>query len=251
MSYRITTNFTSLVVLASLAAVAACSSDKNNNTGPNNSTANVRIINASSSTTGLNAMAGNTSLASGLNFQNTNMQASCVAVPAGTQSINFSSGSSTSSIGSVSNYNFQAGQNYTVVYYGNNNAVVYPESYTAPTTGNYAARFINATGGPLDIYTSAPSATLSSTSTPAVSGLAAGSVSGYNSTTATGGTFSSYPTGSNYIRAFSAGANAGTATPVGTYTIGSMSTTGAQTIVFTPSNSGNGNATAFQFNSCK
>ena len=249
MSYRITTYVVPLVALASVFAVSACSSDKN--TSPNNSTANVRIVNASSSTTGLNATAGSTSLANGLAFQNTNMQATCAAIPAGTQSINFTSGSSSSNIGSVSNYNFQAGQNYTVVYYGNNNAVVYPENFTAPASGNYGARFINATGGPLDIYASAPGATLSSTSTPAVAGLAAGSVSGYNATTASGGTFGAYPANSNFIRAFSAGANPGTATATGTYTIGSMSTTGAQTVVFTSPNASNGNATAFQVNSCR
>jgi hypothetical protein len=250
MSSRITTYIVPMIALASVCSLAACGGSDNNSTGTNNSTANVRIINASSSTTGLNATAGTTSLASGLNFQNMNMQSTCATIPAGTQSINFTSGSSTSSIGGISNYNFQAGQNYTVVYYGNNNAVVYPESYTAPTSGNYVARFINATSGPLDIYTSAPGATLSSTSTAAVSGLAAGAVSGA-STTATGGTFNSYPTGSNFIRAFSAGANPGTATASGSYTIGSMSPTGAQTIVFTSPNAGNGNATAFQVNSCK
>jgi hypothetical protein len=178
------------------------------------------------------------------------MQATCASIPAGTQSINFTSGTSASNIGSVSNYNFQAGQSYTVVYYGNNNAVVYPESFTAPSTGNYAARFINATNGPLDIYVTPPSAALPSTSTPAVANLSASAVSG-SSATATGGTFSSFATGSNFIRAFNAGANPSTATASGTYTIGSMSTTGAQTIVFTPANSGNGNATAFQVNSCK
>lgn len=249
MSHRITTYVLPLVALTSIVVVSACSSDKL--TSPNNSTANVRIINASSTTTGLNAMAGTTSLGSGLSFQNQNMQASCATVPAGSQSINFTSGSSTSSIGSISNYNFQAGKSYTVVYYGNNNAVVYPETFTAPTSGNYAARFINATASPVDIYVTAPGATLSGTSTAAVSGLAAGSVSGFNSTTATGGTFTSYPTGSNFVRAFSAGANPGTATATGTFTIGNMSNTGAQTIVLTPANAGNGNATAFQVNSCK
>lgn len=250
MSSRITKHTLSLLALASVFTAAACSSDKNT-TGPNNTTAKVRIVNASSSTTGLNAASGSSSLASGLNFQNSNMQASCATIPAGTQSVNFTSGSSSTSIGGVSNYNFQAGKNYTVVYYGNNNAVVYPETFTAPTSGNYVARFINATTSPMDIYVTAPGATLSSTSTPAVSGLAAGSVSGFNSTTATGGTFTSYATGSNFVRAFNAGANAGTSTATGTYTVGSMSTTGAQTIVFTSPNASNGNATAFQVNSCQ
>lgn len=249
MSYRITSQVASFLALASVFSVAACSSD--NNTGPSNNTANVRIINASSTTTALNAMSGTTSLASALNFQNTNMQATCAAIPAGTQTINFTSGSSSSNIGSVANYNFQAGQNYTIVYYGNNNAVVYPESFTAPTNGNYVARFINATTSPMDIYVGAPGSTLTSTSTAAVSGLAAGSVSGLNGTAGAGGVFASYPTGSNFVRAFSAGANPSTATATATYTIGSMSSTGAQTIVLTSPNSANANATAFQVNSCR
>lgn len=249
MSHRITAQIVSLVALASVITVVGCSKD--DNTSPSNNTANVRIINASSTTTGLNAMAGSTSLSSGLNFQNTNMPATCAAIPAGTQTINFTSGTSSTNIGSVANYDFQAGQNYTVVYYGNNNAVVYPESFTSPTSGNYGARFINATGSPLDIYVGAPGTKWTSTSTPAVSALADGSVSGFNATTAAGGTFGTYPVANTYMQAFGAGSNPSTATALGTYTIGSMSTTGAQTVVFTSANANNSNATAFQVNSCQ
>src|SRR4051794_35628748 len=115
MSYRRITNLVMLGALCSLSFLAACDNDEDS-TSPNNS-AMIRVVNASSTTTGLNAAAGKTSPASGLNFQNTNRAASCVSTPAGTQSLNFTSGSSTNSIGSVNNYNFQAGQSYTVVYY--------------------------------------------------------------------------------------------------------------------------------------
>jgi hypothetical protein len=154
----------------------------------------------------------------------------------------------------VTNYNFPAGQAYTVVFYGNNNVQVYPETYTAPGSGNYAVRFINATGNAGNVFVTAPGASIASSATPAVSNLSgssAGSVSGYNSTSATGGTFTAYGTGSNFIRMFGTTANPNTATPTGSYTINSMSGTGAQTVIFTSANASNGNATAFQVNSCQ
>ena len=49
---------------------------------------------------------------------------------------------------------------------------------------------------------------------------------------------------------FNAGANPSTATAAGSYTIGSMSTTGAQSVIFTSPNANHGSATAFQVNSC-
>lgn len=248
MLHRRTSLLTAATALCTLSLLAACGSD-NNSTNPSG-TSMIRVVNASSSTTGLNANTGSTSLSSGLNFQNTNMAASCISIPSGSQTINFTNGTSTTGIGSVT-YNFLPGQAYTVVFYGNNNAVVYPETYTAPTSGNYAVRFINATGNSSDFYVTAPGATLTSTSTKASSGVLANSVSGYNATTATGGTFSSYATGSNFVRMFNAGANPSTATATGSYTIGSMSTTGAQTVIFTSPNASNSNATAFQVNSCK
>jgi hypothetical protein len=249
MLYRRISPVAALAALSLLSMLAACGSD--DTTSPNNNTAMIRVVNASSSTTGLNATAGSTSLSSGLNYQNTNMAASCVSIPAGTQSLNFTSGSSSTSIGSVSNYNFQAGQSYTVVYYGNNNAQVYPETYTAPGSGNYAVRFINATGNAGNIFVTAPGASISSTATPSVSNLASNSVSGFNSSTATGGTFATYASGSNMARMFGTTANPNTATPAGSYTLSSPSTTGAQTVLFTSANASNSNATAFQVNSCK
>jgi hypothetical protein len=248
MLHRRISPLAALAALSLLSVLAACSDDST--TSPNNNTAMIRVVNASSSTTGLNATAGSTSLASGLNFQNTNAAASCVSIPAGTQSLNFTSGSSGTSTGSVNSYNFQAGQSYTVVYYGNNNVQVYPESYTAPTAGNYVARFINATANAGNIFVTTPGASIASNATPNVSGLSSNSVSG-SSSTVTGGTFTSFATGSNMARMFGTTANPSTATPTGSYTIGSMSSTGAQTVIFTSANAANSNATAFQVNSCR
>jgi hypothetical protein len=113
------------------------------------------------------------------------------------------------------------------------------------------ARFINATGNAGNIFVTAPGASISSSATPNVSGLGSNSVSGYNASSATGGTFTSFGTGNNQVRMFGTNANPSTATPAGNYTIGSMSSTGAQTVIFTPSNAANGNANAFQVNSCR
>ena len=248
MLHRRTTSIAALGAVCILSLLAACGSD--NTTAPNNGTASIRIVNASSSTSALNAMSGSTSLSSALNFQNTNMTTSCMTIPSGTQTINFTSGSSSTNIGSVT-FNFVAGQHYTVVFYGNNNVAVYPDTFTAPTSGNFAVRFINNTGSTGNIFVTAPSATIASTATPNVSALTTASVSGFNSTSATGGTFMSFPTGSNFIRVFATSANPSTATPTASFTINSRSTTGAQTVIFTPANTANSNATAFQVNSCK
>jgi Domain of unknown function (DUF4397) len=221
--------------------LAACGSDKS--TSPT-TTAQVRIVNASSSTTGLNSTAGSQSLSSGLSFQNANAATTCSTINSGSQTINFTSGSSSTNIGSV-NYNFQPNQNYTVVYYGTNNVVVYPETFTAPTTGNMALRFINATGSAGDLYVTTPTGTISGT--PAVQNFAAGSISGFNSTSAPGGTFATYPTANTRARLFNVGTTTGT--PRADFTIGSMGANRTGTVVLTPAASG-GTTTGFLVNTC-
>ena len=231
-----------VATLTMLTMLAACDNDKT--TSPPG-TAHVRIVNASSSTTALNATAGSQSLSSSLNFQNTNAAATCATINEGTQTINFTSGTSSTNIGSV-NYNFQAGQNYTVVYYGSNNAVVYPETFTAPATGSNALRFINATATAGDIFLTTPTGTVSGT--PTVSNLAAGQVSGFNSSTAPGGTFvSTYPTANTRVRMFNVGSTTGT--PRADFTIGTMGANRTGTVVLTPAPSG-GSTTGFLVNTC-
>ncbi len=232
-----------LVAFTVLAVLAACGSSKT--TSPT-TTAHVRIVNASSSTSSLNATStGSQSLSSGLNFQNTNATATCGTVNSGSQTINFTSGTSTTNIGSVT-YNFLPGQNYTIVYYGTNNAVVYPETFTAPATGNMALRFINATGSAGDIYLTTPTGPISGA--PTVQNLAAGSVSGFNSSSAPGGIFvSTYPTANTRVRLFNVGATTGN--PRADFTIGSMGANRVGTVVLTPAPSG-GSTTGFLVNSC-
>lgn len=232
----------SSALLAALIVAGACGGS--DSTSPKN-TANVRVVNASSSTANLNATAGTQSLSSGLSFQNTNAAATCTSINSGSQTINFTSGSSTTNIGSVT-YNFLAGQNYTVVYYGTNNAVVYPETFTAPATGNNALRFINATGSAGDIFLTTPTGTVSGT--PTVPNLAAGSVSGFNSSSAPGGTFvNTYPVANTRVRLFNVGQTNGT--PRADFTIGTMAANRVGTVVLSPAPSG-GSTTGFLVNSC-
>ena len=234
---------TQVLGLATLVVLVACGSDKATSPG---TTATVRVVNASSSTSSLNAnTAGNQSLSSGLNFQNTNASATCSTVNSGSQTINFTSGTAATNIGAVT-YNFLPGKNYTVVYYGTNNVAVYPETFTAPTTGNMALRFINATGSAGDVYLTTPTGTISGT--PTVQNLPAGTVSGFNSSSAPGGTFvNTYPTGNTRVRLFNVGSTSGT--PRADFTIGSMGTNRVGTVVLTPAPSG-GTTTGFVVNTC-
>ena len=235
MSYR------STALIAALAAlgVAACSSD--NTTAPG-STASVRIVNASSGTSSLNASSSGTPLATALAFQNTNAAAACVTVPAGTRTIDFSSTGGTGNVASVTS-DFQAGQNYTVVLYGpsgSQKAVVMNDMFTAPSSGNNAIRFFNATGTAGDIYLTTPTATVSGT--PTVSNLAAGSATGMTSGTA----FGTYAATNTRARIYDVGTST---TSRADFTLGTMPSNGVTTVVLTPSMT-TGGATGFTVNPC-
>ena len=235
MSYRITALTAAMAALA----VAACGSD--NTTAPSNS-ASVRIVNASSGTSSLNASNAGTPLATGLTFQNANASASCVTVPAGSQTIDFSSSGTTGNVASTT-YDFQAGQNYTVVLYGpsgSQKAVVLNDAYTRPTTGNNAVRFFNATSSAGDIYLTTPTGTISGT--PTVSALGAGTATG-----ASGGTaFGAYANTNTRAQMFNVGTTTGS---VGDFTLGTMPSNGATTVFFTPSMT-TGGSTGFMVNPC-
>jgi hypothetical protein len=142
-------------------------------------------------------------------------------------------------------YNFVAKQNYTVVFYAPNNAVVYPDVFTNPAAGNNAIRFINATGTPGDIYLSQPTANI--VSPPTIANLAAGQVSGFNSTSAPGGTFIEYSNVNTRVRLFNVGQTTGT--PRADFTIASMPANHVATIVLTPPPTG-GSATGFMVMPC-
>jgi hypothetical protein len=219
------TRATIVLTTAALVSVSlgACGGDES--TGPSGE-ANVRIVNVSSTTANLNAEAGGQSLASGVNFQNA--AATCAQVDAGSHAINFTSGASSASVGSVT-YDFQGGRNYTVVFYGANNAVVYPETFTAPNSGNMALRFINATATAGDIFLTTPSGSVSGS--PTISNLAAGQVSGFNSQSAPGGTFGSYPSTNTRVQLFNVGVTTGA--PRSDFTITTLPTNRVGTAILT------------------
>jgi uncharacterized protein DUF4397 len=214
---------TAVLVLLSLGACGG-----GDTTGPS-SQANVRIVNVSSTTANLNATSGAQSLASGVNFQNA--PAACAQVNAGSQTITFTSGASSTSVGSI-NYNFQGGRNYTVVFYGTNNAVIYPETFTAPNSGNMALRFINATATAGDVFLTTPAGSVSGS--PTISNLAAGQVSGFNSSTAPGGTFGSYPSTNTRVQLFNVGVTTGS--PRSDFTITTLPTNRVGTVILTTAN---------------
>jgi len=220
--------------------LGACGGD--DSTGPS-AKANVRIVNVSSTTANLNAESGGQTLASGINFQNAS--ASCAQVSGGSQTLNFTSGTSSTSLGSVT-YDFQGGRNYTVVFYGMNNAVVYPETFTAPNSGNMALRFINATATPGDIFLTTPAGSVSGLS-PTISNLSAGQVSGFNATSAPGGTFGSYPSTNTRVQLFNVGVKTGT--PRSDFTITTLPTNRVGTVVLTTANPVGG-VTGFFVGSC-
>lgn len=231
------------LAVVSAFAVTACS---NESTEPTTATAaKVRIVNASSGNATINAMSGSTALASNLGFQNAGAASACSTVPAGNQTINFTNASG-ASVGSAS-FNFQAGQNYTVLLYGGMNgtspsALVIPDVFTAPTTGNMAVRFINTTGTTGDIFATAPGAQI--TGTPLVSGMTT-----LSSTSST--TFTTVPSTNTVFSMFPAGTTVtSSSTPIATFTLSSVPTNGVSTVIFTPSTSVNG-PTAFAVNTCQ
>ena len=217
------------IALSTVAFVAvslgACGGD--GSTGPT-AQANVRIVNVSSTTTNLNAKSGTLPLASSVIFQNA--AATCAQVDAGSQTIEFTSGASSTSVGSVT-YNFQSGASYTVVFYGANNAVVYPETFTAPNSGNMALRFMNATATAGDIFLTTPAGSVSGN--PTIANLAAGQVSGFSTVSAPGGTFGSYPSTNTRVQLFNVGT---TGTPRSDFTITTLPTNRVGTAILTTAN---------------
>src|SRR5689334_7190891 len=127
------------LLAVSTLALAACDDDEI--TVPQNS-AKVRFVNASSTNATVNGTVGGSAMSSNIAFQGAG--ASCVDVPAGTQTVGFTS-STGAAIGSGASNNFVAGQNYTVVLFGNGNTAVYQDQATTPTSGNNAIRFVNGT----------------------------------------------------------------------------------------------------------
>jgi len=240
MPHRVRLAF-SAVALVPLVFAAACGSDA---TEPDE-IANVRVVNASPSTAGLGATTEGRVVATNVPFQAATQPGTCPTVEHGSdEQIDFTAAGTSNSLGSVQ-YNFVAKQNYTVVFYAPNNAVVYPDVFTNPAAGNNAIRFINATGTAGDIYLTQPTSNIAAPAT--VGNLAAGQVSGFNSASAPGGTFVQYAATNTRVRLLNVGQTTGA--PRADFTIGSMPANGVATIVLTPPPSG-GTATGFMVMPC-
>ena len=240
MQHRVTLAV-SAVALVPLAFAAACSSDA---TEPDE-IANVRVVNASPTTTSLGASTEGRVMATSVPFQAATQPGTCPTVEHGSdEQIDFTVGGTSNSLGSVQ-YNFVAKQNYTVVFYAPNTAVVYPDVFATPAAGNNAIRFINATGTAGDVYLTQATAPIVAPAT--VASLGAGQVSGFNSASAPGGTFVAYQDINTRVRLFDPGKTTGT--PRADFIIGSMPANHVATIVLTPPPSG-GSTTGFMVVPC-
>lgn len=219
----------SAAALASVGLLGACSSDATNPS----EIANTRFVNASPSTASLTATNEGRGVASNLNFQNTNGPAGCSTVEEGNdEQIDFTLGGTNTSLGSIK-APFSAQNNYTVVFYGPNNAAVYPDHSTAPGAGFNALRFINATGAAGDIYLTGPNDVISGS--PTIANLANQQISGFDATNAPGGKFQNYGTGLTRVRLFAVGTQVN---PRADFTITQLPANRTGTVVLTPAPSG-------------
>lgn len=236
-------------LLATSVLLVACDDDDDTTgTNNNNQTAQVRVVNASSASGGTDVYIGNATAAATSNVAAGTMGGSCFAVPAGNQTLNFrANGGGTTNLATTSAFNFQAGQQYTVVLTGNGTTagsrsatVLSDNGVTSATTGNNGLRFFNATGSAMDVYVTAPGGALGTAST---SGLG-------NNTASSGGTlgggFSSFATGNTQIRTFTAG-SATTGTPAVNFTLPALTGNRMGTVVLT---GGTGATQAFVSTPC-
>jgi len=221
----------SAAALVSAGLVAACSSDA---THPNE-IANTRFVNASASTASISATNEGRNVANGLNFQNTNAPSGCSTVEHGNdEEIKFTLGTGNTGLGSIK-APFAAKANYSVVFYAPNTIAVYPDVFSAPPSGQNAIRFINATGSAGDVYLTAPNDQILVTTSPTISNLANNQVSGFNSSSATGGTFVNYDQSRTRVRLFNVGSQIN---PRADFTIAQIAANHVGTVVLTPSANG-------------
>src|SRR3712207_475231 len=103
-------NIARLLALSAVLAVAACDDDEDddNGTGPEQEFANVRIVNASSTTANAEVRVGDEVLAASVPFGQGTAQ--CVQVPAGSRQLSFRAGGS--QVAQTQSFNFQADQSY-------------------------------------------------------------------------------------------------------------------------------------------
>jgi hypothetical protein len=228
-----------IVLSAALAtfALIACS----DSTDPEHQAA-VRVANASVNTSGLTATDDDDNvLATGLNFQSSN--SSCSAISNGTPRVDFSSGST--GMGQIS-FPAWPQQNYTILFFGNNNAISLVDLTALPPSGSNAFRFVNAQGTAGDIYLTAPNGSI--VAPPTIANLAPGSVSGFDPNSAPGGSFVNYATSQTRVRMFNVGVTTGT--PRADFTIGGLPASRVATVVVTPPPINSANPTGFLVATC-
>ena len=241
MSHRFTLSFSvcAAATLASLPMLFGCSDA----TKPSE-IAEVRIVNVSPTTGAITANSEGRTVSSGVAFQTSTQAGGCGTVEEGHEAIDWVLANTTTDLGSTS-FNWIAQHDYTVLFYGPNNAIVYPETFSNPAAGNMAIRFINATGTAGDIYLTTQAATISGA--PTVANLAAGQASGFNSSSAPGGTFVEYPVANIRVRMFNVGQSSGT--PRADFTIAGLAASRVGTVILTPPATG-GTTTGFIVGPC-
>jgi hypothetical protein len=220
-----------LALAATSIVLVGCDDDDDDGLTTVQPTALVRVVNASSTTSTADVFVGTQSTALGTGIAAGSASTNCLAVPAGTQSLNFRQGGGTTNVATGTPFNFVSGQRYTAILTGTGTGtdtrqvvVLTDQDVTAPAAGQNAIRFFNATGTTGNIYVTAPGATLG---TANQTGLTSG-------TATTGGTggFSTFPTGSTQVRVFPTGA-ATTGTPTVNFTIPTLTGNRVATVVLT------------------
>ena len=243
MLHRVTVrHLAAIVPVVAIGFAAACGGSDASNPSE---ISNVRIVNASVSSGPITANTEGRTIQTNVAFQTSALSGSCGTIEKGGDSqIDFVAAGTTNGLGSVK-FNFQPQLNYTAVFFAPNTATVYLDQFSAPSAGNNAIRFINATGTAGDVYLTTPSANI--TGSPTVGNLAAGSASG-TSSSAIGGTFAQYANNLTRVRLFNVGQQTGT--PRADFTINVMPSNGVATVLLTSPPSGNSSPTAFMVGPC-
>ena len=218
MLYR-ATMFLSAAALSAF-ALSSCGESNNMPDGP----ANVRVANAAANVSGLSAQSSGDLLASGLNFQSSN--ASCGTVDNGTPQVDFSAGNT--GLGAISFPAWPA-QNYTVIFFANNNAISLLDLTSVPPSGSNAFRFVNAQATAGDIYLTSPTASI--VAPPTIANLQPGQVNGFDANSAPGGAFVNYASNLTRVRMFNPGVTTGT--PRADFTVSGLSSSRVATVVVT------------------
>lgn len=216
-----------LVALATLAALGACSNDDNNVTVPTN-TSTVRFINATNGTISVGNNGSTDAANSSLGFGS---GSTCLTVNNNNPSLTFTNGSGTAFSGFTPS--FANGGNYTVVAYtganGSTQFTTLDNTYTA-TSGQSGLRVFNAASGSGDVMLSGNGSQLNN---------------GLTTSFGNAGTFFSTPSGSQTF-SFS---TAGNSTAMGSTTM-SLNAGQNNTIVLGPAASGSTALRSFVSTGC-